>query len=398
MESLYRSFRARLQLTGLKFIRYLYSEIHWDDRLIGIVGARGVGKTTLMLQYIKQKYGNSNEVLYVSLDDLYFSNHSFFDLAENFWLNGGRVLFVDEVHKYINWPVELKNIYDVYTGLQVIFSGSSAIGIHLQGADLSRRAAVYKLNTLSIREFIAMESGQQFDVLRMETLLIDHVKIASEICSIIKPVQVFNRFLVSGSYPFFLEAKAQHLERLRGTINTVIENDLFAIENFTWQTVSKLRKLLILIAESVPFKPNISELSIKTGISRDFLMHLLDLLDKSSLIRQIRQVGSPASILNKPEKIYLANPVLMFALSANRQPEKGTLRETFFAEQVGNRYSLQVPVNGDFLVDGKYTVEIGGKNKTSKQIAGINDAYIAKDDIEFGLNNSIPLWLFGFLY
>lgn len=398
MEALFRKSDMRLSYVPKTFRRYLYYDIHWEDKLIGIIGARGTGKTTLMLQHLLNRYGYAREALFVSLDDLYFSTNRVYDLAEQFFLNGGKALYIDEVHKYENWAVDIKNIYDILPGLSLIFSGSSAISIHKSGADLSRRAAIYRLSTLSLREYVSMQEGYELESYTLNDVLSKHEQIVPPLIQKHRPVHLYKQFLTNGSYPFFKEAKALHSERLLQTVNAVLENDIPMVDKLNWQSITKLRKLLVLIAESVPFKPNISELAVKTSLSRDFLLHLLHLLEKSGLIRQVRQAGSPTGLLTKPEKIYLANPALLFSLAQNRVPETGTLRETFFVEQVGNRYSIEIHHKADFLVDSKYVIEVGGKNKSHHQLAELKDAFLAKDDIETGYKNSVPLWLFGFMY
>ncbi|MEZ5197571.1 MAG: AAA family ATPase [Bacteroidales bacterium] len=358
----------------------------------------GTGKTTLMLQHIKNTFGASGDTLYVSLDDYYFTQHRLFDLAEKFYMNGGLHLFIDEVHKYPSWSIDIKNIYDIFPELKIVFSGSSALQLHKATGDLSRRAAMYHLHELSFREYLNLTLKTNFESILISDILSNHQKLAGDIVKNIRITALFKNYLQNGAYPFFTEAKGQYYDRLINTVNTIIENDLPAIENINYQSVHKLRKLISLIADSVPFKINISELSRKSGLSRDVLIRLLDLLDRASLITNIRQKGAPTGHLTKPDKIYLNNTTLLHALNTNQQVSSGTIRETFFMNQLMQKHQLHSVKIGDFLVDGKYIFEIGGKNKTSNQIAGLSNAYIAADDIEYGYNNTIPLWLFGFLY
>jgi len=398
MEDLFRHSQLRVTETPIKFKRYLYSDIQWDDHLIGITGARGTGKTTLMLQYIHDHYATSPDALYVSLDDFYFSRNRPFDLAEEFYNSGGKHLFIDEVHKYPHWSVEIKNISDTFQSLKIVFSGSSAIELQKAEADLSRRVAMYHLHELSFREYIELAENIHFDPFSLLDIIARHPEISPDIVQKIKPIKHFKDYLETGAYPYFTEAKGKFRERTAATVNVIIENDLQMLENLNYRTVIKLRKLISILADSVPFKPNVAELSRKTEVSRDVLLRLLDLLQRAGLLRLVRQTGAPSSYLTKPEKIYLNNTALLYALTLSPVPEKGTIRETFFLNQMGLNHRVTVPKEGDFLVNDNYLFEVGGKNKSSSQITGKSESFIAKDDIEFGYKNIIPLWLMGFLY
>jgi hypothetical protein len=398
MQNLYRYSSSLITDSDLRFKRYLFNQIDWNDRLIGITGARGIGKTTLLLQHIKQSFGTSEEALYVSLDNFYFLKKSLFELAEEFSVNGGKFLFIDEVHRYPTWSSEIKNIYDTFRNLKIVFSGSSALQIFKAEGDLSRRASMYKLSSMSLREYIELAHNVVFQSYTLSELLEHHIDIASEITTRIKPLPIFKDYLKGGSYPFYLGSSASFHQRLLSTVNVIIENDLMAIEHFSYTTLVHLRRLLALIADSVPFKPNISELSRKTGISRDILLRLIDLLEKSELLISLRQDSSPTGYLTKPEKIYLNNTSLLYSLTLNQNPETGTLRETFFVNQLRENHLVNLPKKGDFIVEGKFVFEVGGRNKTTQQIADLSEAFIVQDDIEVGYRNRIPLWLFGFLY
>ena len=398
MQNLYRYSSSLITDSDLRFKRYLFNQIDWNDRLIGITGARGIGKTTLLLQRIKQSFGTSEEALYVSLDNFYFLKKSLFELAEEFSVNGGKFLFIDEVHRYPTWSSEIKNIYDTFRNLKIVFSGSSALQIFKAEGDLSRRASMYKLSSMSLREYIELAHNEVFQSYTLSELLEHHIDIASEITTRIKPLPIFKDYLKGGSYPFYLGSSASFHQRLLSTVNVIIENDLMAIEHFSYTTLVHLRRLLALIADSVPFKPNISELSRKTGISRDILLRLIDLLEKSELLISLRQDSFPTGYLTKPEKIYLNNTSLLYSLTLNQNPETGTLRETFFVNQLRENHLVNLPKKGDFIVEGKFVFEVGGRNKTAQQIADLSEAFIVQDDIEVGYRNRIPLWLFGFLY
>ena len=397
MQNLFNYSQIRVNNTSTKFVRYLYEQIAWADRLIGITGARGTGKTTLMLQYIKNNFKNSNIAIYVSMDDFYFTQNRLFDFAEKFYLYGGRYLFIDEVHKYPTWSSEVKNIYDTFTDLKVVFSGSSALQLHKSEGDLSRRAAMYHLHELSFREYLNLSYNLNLPVFSLNEI-IENNNVVPEVVKNQSILLEFNKYLEKGVYPFFIETKGRFYDRLINTVNIIIESDLQAIENINYQTTIKLKKIISLIADSVPFKINISELSRKSGLSRDVLLRLIDALDRANLINTLRQTATPTGHLTKPEKIYLNNTVLLKALNTKGNYSVGTARETFFMNQVSQSNVIIYPSKGDFMVNDKYLFEIGGKDKTNKQIAGTKNAYIAADDIEYGFANKIPLWLFGFLY
>ena len=398
MQSLLQYSTIRLLHTPIDFIRYLYHQINWNDRLIGITGARGTGKTTLMLQAIKLRFENSDTALYVSLDDFYFTRQRLFQLGEDFFKNGGRHLFVDEVHKYPDWAADIKSLHDIYRELNIVFSGSSALQLHRAGADLSRRAAMYHLHELSFREFLNLSLGENYEPLSLENILHRHTAIVPGLIKGKSILPLFREYLQKGVYPFYIDAAGQFYDRLINTINVIIENDLPVIENISFETAWKLRKLIAFIADSPPMKVNISELSRKSGLSRDGLLRLLHSLDRANLITAIRQTGAPTGYLTKPDKIYLNNTALLYALNSQNEDISGTARETFFVNQCSLNHKLNVAPAGDFIVDDSITFEVGGKSKTKKQIAGLKNAFIAADDLEIGFSIRIPLWLFGFLY
>ena len=396
MEKLYNKSVRVINNLKQKQRRYLYNDIDWNSRLIIITGARGVGKTTLMLQYIKENFGVSTEALYVSLDDIYFANTKLSEMVEDFIIKGGKYLFVDEVHKYPDWSKELKNIYDFYSELKIVATGSSTLEIYKGEADLSRRATSYHLHELSMREYMILMHKFNLPVFPFKEIINNHNKLATEINSKFMPVKYFNEYIKKGVYPFIVEDNAKFFEKLEIIINLVIENDIPATSKISYETIIKIKNLLSMVSTSAPFKPNISELSKKTGTSRDQLIKYLNLVEKAGLIKSLRYSGIATSMLTKPEKIYMGNTSLMYALDNRVNP--GTLRETFFVNQLSAMHKVSYTKNGDFLIDDKYTFEIGGKNKTQKQIAGIKNSYIAADNIEYGYKNKIPLWLFGFLY
>ena len=398
MERLFQFSASRIQAVDVSFKRYMHKKINWNNRLIGITGARGVGKTTLLLQYIRENLAEfPDEVIYVNMDDLYFSRNTIVDFAGEFVKRGGKYLFIDEVHKYRNWSQEIKNSYDYFPELKIVFTGSSALDIHKGETDLSRRAIVYTMQGMSFREFIELKYGHQFPQIQLEDMLSKAPVFISPILEKIKPIKYFEEYLQLGYYPFFTEGETEFPVRLKQTVNHVLDNDLPSVENIDFNAIHYLRKLISILAEIVPYKPNILKLSQQIGISRETLMRYLYLLEKADLLMLLQTDKEGIVKMNKPEKVYLNNPNLIYTLT-DSSANLGTSRETFFFNQLKVSHLVKWTENGDFAVDKKYIFEIGGKNKTSKQVAGIDNAYIAADNIEYAYQNRIPLWLFGFLY
>lgn len=398
MEELFRKYIEKIQRIDTNFVRSFIHDINWNARLIGIKGARGVGKTTLLLQYMKLNYSdNWQESLYVSLDSFSFRGKTLIGLADEFVLNGGKYLFLDEVHKYDNWAQELKNIYDDHAELKVVFTGSSLLEILNSRADLSRRAIVYHMQGLSFREYLEMETSQKFDTFTLEDILTNHIKIANLINSKIKPFRYFESYLKQGYYPFYKEDKDLYEQRLEEVINMMLEIELPLLRGVDIGLVSKIKQVLAIISESVPFTPNVTHLSQKMTVHRTTLMTYLHYLEEVGLTTNLQKEAKGSVKLQKPAKIYLENTNLMFVLSPSNA-NTGNARETFFANQVGYKNKLNYHEKTDFLVNNVYAFEIGGKDKTNKQIVGIENSFIVADGIEYGYQNKIPLWLFGFLY
>jgi predicted AAA+ superfamily ATPase len=385
-----------ISLADTHFIRPYISALLSDDRLIGIKGSRGVGKTTLLLQYAKL-YLNDHKRLYISLDNPYLAGLKLHDLADDFVKNGGEVLLLDEVHHYPNWSLVLKFIYDNYKDLKVIYTGSSLLHLSKGQSDLSRRTNLHLLPGLSLREFINLTEAKDFKVLSLEQIISDHASIASAMLSSIKPIQKYNEYLQIGFYPFFIENREAYPLKLLEIINQILEIDLPLMVQINYSNVRKIKLLLSIIAQSVPFKPNFEKLSAQIGVSKNTLKAYIQYLDDALLINTLISERKTDSVLSKPDKIYLGNTNFMYGLVGSNM-NSGTLRETFFMNQVQVKYRLHYPEVGDFMVDRKFLFEIGGKGKTFKQIAGIENSFIAADDIEIGYKNTIPLWLFGFLY
>ena len=397
IQPLVNTFHRKLAATDLRFKRYLYDRIDWSVRLIGIKGARGVGKTTLLLQHIKETFANLDYVLYVSLDNLWFNNHRLEELVEFLYTHGVVNIYFDEVHKYRNWTQSLKNFYDNYPDLNIVYTGSAMLAIDNSKTDLSRRQSLYTLNGLSFREYLEYESVAAIPVIALEELLDAHIGYAMEVASKIKVLKCFDDYLNKGYYPYYKESGEDYLMRVAEVARLVIDSDIPAVEDITYTTVQKIKKLLMVIAENVPLEPNINKLSAELESTRDQTLKMLYLLDRAALLCLLTDKVKDYKHLTGPKKVYLNNANLMYALSGNNL-SKGTLRETFFANQVGAVATLTMPKQGDFMAVGKYLFEVGGSRKTFGQIAGIPDSYLALDDIETGSGNRIPFWMFGCLY
>jgi predicted AAA+ superfamily ATPase len=381
-----RSLVARIDTT---FVRYLYHKIEWNSRMIAILGARGVGKTTLMLQRIKLHH-KQNDTLYINADDLYFTENTLFDLASAFYKNGGKYLFIDEVHKYQTWSKELKMMYDYVPDLQVVFTGSSILDIYKGSADLSRRVISYSLEGLSFREYLNMSQGIELPAYTLDEILAEKIELAG----IQHPLVHFKIYLEQGCYPFFKQDG--YSERLLNIVKQVLDVDIPLYARMNISTASKVRHLLRIIAQSVPFKPNYTKIAELLGVHRNQVVDFMLLLDKAKIITHLREDAKGLRAIGKVEKVYLNNTNILHAL-AEGKPETGNLRETFFLHQMNPTNQVLASRVSDFQI-GDYTFEVGGKNKKQKQIKEITNAFLVKDDIEYGYGNTIPLWLFGFTY
>lgn len=397
MNFLFEKYYRKLDQLSLAFTRSLAMDIDWSNRLIGIKGARGAGKTTLLLQHARQKLPGDGKTLYVSLDDLYFTENRLYDLADSFRKQGGLYLLLDEVHRYSNWSQELKNVYDDFADLTIVFTGSSIIHLDRAQGDLSRRAVLYELLGLSFREFLQVTTGNNFPRVTLEHLLKDHINLARLVSGKLRPLEHFNKYLQYGYYPYFLENERSYPQKLVETISLALNNDLPAIYPVSYASIEKIRLLLHIIAESVPFKPNISKLSEHTGVTRNTLNNFLKYLEDMRIIHGLYASGRGMTLLQKPEKIYLHHPNLLFALSSTERADTGNLRESFFINQASAVMPVAYAAEGDFTL-GKYTFEVGGKSKQRRQIKHLENAFVAADDIEIGHQQKIPLWLFGFFY
>ena len=396
IEPLLNVFRRRLAGVQTTFKRYLYNQIEWTDRLIGIRGARGVGKTTLLLQYIKENFKDKSKVFWVSLDNLWFKTNSLSELVEYLYNQGVTSLFFDEVHKFKDWSLYLKNFYDGYPDLQIVYAGSSMLEIDNSKADLSRRQILYTLGNMSFREYLEFTKTITLAPVSIEELLKNHIDIAMEIMPKIKVLKCFGDYLKQGCYPFTGEIKGGFYMRLNSVIQLVIESDMPASVDVSYSTVEKTKTLLMLTVSNVPFEVNISRLAESLGSNRDSCLKMLYTLDKGNIISLLTKDTKNYRHLTAPSKVYLYNTNLMYALS--NKIDIGTLRETFFFNQMQLLFDVRYPKTGDFLVDNKYLFEVGGQNKTYDQIKNIPQSYLAIDGIESGIGNRIPLWMFGLLY
>ncbi|MBW6481650.1 MAG: AAA family ATPase [Vicingaceae bacterium] len=378
-----------IQQANSSLKRYLYQQINWKNRLIAITGQRGTGKTTLLIQRIKEAE-NRADYLYISADSLFIYKLSLFEIALNFSNNGGKYLFIDEIHKYANWSGEIKHIYDSIPDLNIVFTGSSILDIMKGYGDLSRRAVHYKLQGMSFREYLLFETNTNFPTFTLNEIVNHQVKIEID-----KPLFHFHNYLEKGFYPFYKEEDFEL--KLMNVINTVLEVDLVQYLELKPSTIAKLKKLLQIISESVPFKPNVSKIADLTEISRSLLPDYFNYLERAGLITLVQSSTKGVQALGKPEKIYLNNTNLCATLVGNNSANIGNNRETFFASQLTAFHQLTIPKKGDFFIDN-ITFEIGGKNKSNSQILNTDNSYLVKDDIVVGYQNIIPLWLFGFLY
>jgi predicted AAA+ superfamily ATPase len=398
MEELFDFFYRELRKTDLSFQRYLIDDIDWEGRLSAITGARGTGKSTMILQHIKKKFGNSpKEALYVSADNIWFWGNRLFDLANNFEKQGGKYLFIDEIHKYDNWSQEIKNIYDTFSDLKVVITGSSMLQIYRGNADLSRRAVHYTLQGLSFREFLKYDQNIDFDRFTVEEIVQNHIEIAGNFNSKIRPLPLFNTYLKQGYYPYYKSDKRFYLSKLVNTVNLILEIDLPSIEKIEMYSIRKIKKLLWIISQSVPFTPNITDLARDLNVSRNSLLNYLTILERGGLVNLLNSSTKGLNSLAKPEKIYLNNTNHIYAFDTNK-PNIGNLRETFFFNQLQAVGEVNSATRADFTVDGKYVFEVGGKSKGYEQIKNVENAYLVLDNLEYGFGNKIPLWLFGMLY
>lgn len=395
MDNLIKIYLRLLQETDEKTFRYLYKDIDWNERCVAIIGAKGIGKTTMLLQHIKTTFNNKNEALYASLDNVWFANHSIFELADEFYMNGGTHLFLDEIHHYPNWTTEIKNIYDSFPKLKIVFTGSSLLQIYKSTTDLSRRVVYETLEGLSFREFLKFENVGDFSSYSLQDIVDNHQNIAFEITKNIKIIPLFKKYLKHGYYFFYKQGVKKYDYKLQEVINNVIDVDIPAIENIEFASRHKIKRLLAVLSELVPYTPNITDLGNAIDTNRNNTVKYLSLLANAKLLNLISHKGKTIGDLTKPDKILLNNTNLAYVFGD--RANIGSARETFFVNQVSAVSDIFLAKHGDFIAD-KYTFEVGGKTKTFDQIKDIPNSFVVADNIEIGHKNKIPLWLFGMLY
>jgi predicted AAA+ superfamily ATPase len=380
-----------------RLVRSIMQDIEWNWRLIGIKGARGIGKTTLLLQRLKLLNLPVEDAMYASCDDIWFSEHRLVGLADAFSKRGGKYLFLDEVHKYPNWSQELKNIYDDFPELKIVFTGSSLLEILNARADLSRRAITYNMQGLSLREYLTIETQQQIPLFKLDEILNNHTEIAKSLVESFRPIRYFGEYLLRGYYPFYRESEGLYYQRIEEVINLMLYIELPLLRKIDMSYVFKIKQLLQIIAEASPFVPNVSKLSERIGVNRNTFISYLYYLHESGITHNLFKNVQGITRLQKPDKIYLENPNLHYTLGLS-VPNKGHVRECFFLNQLTYKHQVEYVDAGDFKIDGTYTFELGGKSKNPAQLRKTKNSFVVADEIEIGTANRIPLWLFGFLY
>lgn len=397
METLVNRCRRLVAVTKTDYVRDIYNHINWNCRLLSIRGARGVGKTTLMLQYLKLHDIDYRSMLYVSLDSHYFTRYTLLEFAELFYQRGGKHLFVDEVHKYQGWSSEVKEIYDSYPDMKVVISGSSLLDILNADADLSRRCVPYEMQGLSYREYLAMMYGIQLPAVTLLELLSAPEAFCERVNAECRPLVHFEEYLRQGYYPFILEGEREYPIRIENVVNFILDVELPQLCGVDVSNIRKVKGLLTVLASNVPFQLDMTKLSAAAGMARTTLLSYLQVLHRSRLLNLLYAGDESVKKMQKPDKIYLENPNLIEVLSLTGG-QVGTIRETFVVNQLCYGHQVEYAKAGDLWIDKTYTIEIGRRSKEGKQVARVPDAFIAADGIEYAFGNKIPLWAFGFLY
>ena len=391
MEALLQSFRMRLDLTPTAYVRSFHDTINWNNRLIGILGQKGVGKSTMILQHIKM-YDDISESLYVQADDFYFADHRIYDLALAFFQRGGKKLYIDEIHKYSGWNTEIKMIYDQLPLLKVVYSGSSVLDLKKGAkADLSRRTIEYFMPILSFREYLNISKAWNLKTASLDEILSGHIDFPY---GEHRPIKYYKEYLQRGCYPYFSEE--DFIIKLKQAVIATVEDDIPKYAEMTVAASVKLKKLMFMLAQSVPYKPNYTTLARDLDLSRNTLPDYIDYLEKSGLFNALREKSTGDGLLQKPEKLYLDNSNIIYALGLDKSDD-GTIRETMFLSWTRQMCAVYSSKISDFEIDG-ITFEVGGRNKTGRQIKSAERGFVVKDDIEYAVGNTIPIWMFGFLY
>lgn len=390
METLYATFYQKLESTPMDFFRDFHDNINWECRIIGLMGQKGVGKSTLLLQHIKRNE-NLKETLYVNADDIYFAAHTLLDTAKTFYANGGKALYIDEIHKYKGWSTEIKNMYDSLPYLRVVYSGSSILDLEKGGADLSRRTVEYHMPVLSFREYLNIRNNWNLKKATLDEIL--HGKVDFPYGEH-RPLAYYKDYVKTGCYPYFGEA--EQMARMRQVINTTVEVDIPKYAGMTIASTQKLKKFMYYISQSVPVKINFADMARDLEIDRNELPQYLEYLEKAELVSVLRMKANGDAILRKMDKLYLHNPNMMHTLVGG-SPNSGNVRETMFLCWTKYSYDVVESPISDFEIDD-ITFEVGGRKKGKKQIESAEKGYVVADDIEYAFQNKIPIWMFGFLY
>jgi predicted AAA+ superfamily ATPase len=398
METLFKKHRKLISQVSTNIIREAMNTIPWEKQLVAIRGSRGVGKTTLMRQYIKLNYGiQAGEALYCMMDSMYFTSHSLLDLAERFHLMGGKHLFLDEVHKYPSWSKEIKEIIDLYPEMKVTFSGSSLLQILNADADLSRRVRSQDLAGLSFREYLRFYHGIELPVFKLEEILSNPDAICTRVCEACHPQPLFESYLRAGYYPFYDGDVEDYYSRIENVVNFIIDQEMTEFCGVDPANTRKLKVMLMFLCDNVPYEVNIAKLASYLELNKATVLSYLSGMKKAELLHLLYSSNVSVTKMQKPDKIYVHNPNILYALRSRENI--GTVRECFFVNQLSKGHTVEYgKTSGYFLIDGRITVEVGGKDKSFEQIADIPDSYVFADEMEFPVGKKLPLWLAGFLY
>ena len=398
METLYNKHKILISNVSLRIVRDVMNKISWDKQLVGIRGSRGVGKTTLMRQYIRQKYGTrAGEALYCVMDSMYFTNHTLLDLAEHFHQMGGKHLFLDEVHKYPTWSKEVKEIIDLWPDMKVTFTGSSLLQILNADADLSRRVLSYEMAGLSFREYLRFYKGIELPSYSLDEILAESDFICDSVCKVCTPLPLFNEYLRVGYYPFYDGNEVEYYSRIENVISFIIDQELTLFCGVEPAYTRKLKAMLLYLSENLPYEVNIAKLASYLEINKTTVLSYLSFMDRAELVKLLYTDNKSVTKMQKPDKIYIHNTNMLCALGT--QTNIGTLRECFVVNQLSNNHVVEYgKSNGDFKVDGKIICEVGGRDKSFEQIANIKDSYILADSMEHPIGKKLPLWIVGLLY
>lgn len=399
MNSLIKRHDRLWEITPLEIVRQWAHSINWDARLMAIRGPKGVGKTTMMRQYIKQHYAYMDrQALYVSCDDSYFATHSLLELAEQLYLTGGKHLFIDEIHKYDNWSREIKEIYDSYPTMKMVISGSSLLSMTEGDADLSRRCINHDIQGLSFREFLHFYKGIEMPIYPLEDVLTNPAPLIQEMNSKGRPVALFQEYLRYGYYPYYLDNETDYYLAIQQVVNHTIDDELTKICKVDVGNTRKIKALMTMLCASEPYQLDISKLSVQSGLKRETVVAYLNYMHKAKLLQLLYCDLVNAKRMQKPDKIYVDNPNMLYAW-ATTPVRIGTARETFVANQLSAKHQVEFgKKQGDFKVDGTYTIEVGGEDKDFSQIANLPNSYVLADNMETAIGHKLPIWIVGFLY